>query len=126
MQTKLNERPLSPHLQIYRLPFPAILSVLHRATGILLVLGMLLLTYWLGALAAGEAAFKVASAVLGSWLGQTVLFAWTWAWCYHLANGVRHLVWDAGYGLELPSVYRSGWVAVGMAFALTGLLWWLA
>src|ERR1700741_74027 len=94
-------RPLSPHLQIYRPQLTSVLSILHRATGIALGVGTLLLVYWLIAVAAGagaRAAYDVAQRLIGSWFGRLLLFGWTLAFFYHLANGVRHLAWDAGYG----------------------------
>ncbi len=106
------DRPLSPHLQIYRPQLTSVLSILHRATGVALSLGTLLLVYWL-----------IALALIGSWLGRLLLFGWTIAFFYHLANGVRHLVWDAGRGYELPVVYASGWTVVIATGVLTLASW---
>ena len=97
------ERPLSPHLQIYRWPINMALSIAHRMTGIGLALGLILLTWWLLALASGPEAFATVQAVMRSWLGVLVLFLWTFVLFYHLGNGVRHLVWDAGYGFEIET-----------------------
>lgn len=119
-------RPLSPHLQVYKLPLPAILSILHRITGGALVVGTLLLVYWLGAIAAGPEAYATAQAILGSFLGKLALFGWSWALFYHLGNGIRHLIWDAGFGLELPMVYLGGKVMIAASFILTFLLWAVA
>ncbi|MGF1527732.1 MAG: succinate dehydrogenase, cytochrome b556 subunit [Candidatus Competibacterales bacterium] len=120
-----SNRPLSPHLQIYRLPLLALLSISHRATGVALAVGTLLLTYWLAAAAAGPEAFATAQGLLGSWLGRIVLFLWTLALFYHLGNGIRHLVWDAGYGFQLATAQRSGWLVVAAAPILTVLAWTL-
>jgi succinate dehydrogenase / fumarate reductase cytochrome b subunit len=119
------DRPLSPHLQIYRWQLTSVLSILHRATGVALSLGTLLLVYWLIALAAGPSTYEVARGLIGSWLGRLLLFGWTAAFFYHLANGIRHLVWDAGHGYELPVVYASGW-AVVIATAVLTLASWIA
>lgn len=116
-------RPLSPHLQIYRPQLTSILSILHRLTGVGLVLGTLLLVYWLAAAAAGPEAFEVAQGLIGSAFGRLLLFGWTLALFYHLCNGIRHLFWDIGYGLELAEVYRSGWIVLGAAAVLSLLSW---
>lgn len=117
------ERPLSPHLQIYRPQISSVLSILHRATGIALAVGMLLLVYWLIAAASGPDAFATAQGLVGSFLGRLVLFGWTFSLFYHLAAGIRHLAWDAGYGYEIPVMERTGWVVVIAAAALTLLAW---
>ena len=112
-------RPLSPHLQIYRPQLTAVLSILHRLTGVALAPGTLLLVYWLAAAAAGPEAFATAQMLVGSIVGRLLLLGWTFALFYHLCNGIRHLFWDAGYGLELPDLYRSGWLVVFASGALT-------
>ena len=116
-------RPLSPHLQIYRWQLTSVLSILHRITGLALAIGTRLLVYWLVATAAGPAAFATAQELIGSILGRLLLFAWTVALFYHLANGIRHLLWDAGRGFELRSVYASGWAVVIAAVALSLITW---
>jgi succinate dehydrogenase / fumarate reductase cytochrome b subunit len=119
-------RPISPHLQIYKPQITSALSILHRITGGALVVGTLVLVYWLGAIAAGPEAYAHAKALLGSFIGKVALFGWTWALFYHLANGIRHLVWDAGYGFELPTVYLTGKITVAASFILTILIWLIA
>ena len=116
-------RPLSPHLQIYRLPLPAILSITHRMTGIILSTGTVLLALWIIALAQGPEAFGVAMMVVGHPLGQLVLFGYSAALFYHMCNGIRHLNWDRGQGLEIESVYRSGKITIAVAVILTAILW---
>ena len=118
-----DKRPLSPHLQIYRPQLTSVLSILHRATGIALTVGTLLLVYWLVALASGPESYAHAKSVLGSMLGQLFMFLWTWALFYHLCNGIRHLGWDAGYGFDLESVYKSGKAVVAASVILTLLAW---
>lgn len=119
-------RPLSPHLQVYRPQLTSVLSIMHRATGVALSIGTLLLVYWLVAAAAGEEAYAHAQAILGSMLGQLFLFLWTWALFYHLCNGIRHLGWDAGYGFEIESAYKSGKAVVITSLVLTFLCWIIA
>jgi succinate dehydrogenase / fumarate reductase cytochrome b subunit len=119
-------RPLSPHLQIYRPQLTSVLSISHRASGIVLGAGAVALTFWLLALASGPEAYARASAMLGSVPGQLLLFLFTFALFYHLCNGVRHLFWDMGYGFELGTVYASGKAAVAASAILTLLVWGVA
>lgn len=119
-------RPLSPHLQIYKPQITSVLSILHRFTGVALAVGTLALAWWLMAAAAGPDAFASAQAAAGSWIGRLFLFGWTVALFYHLANGIRHLFWDAGKGYELPTVYASGWTVVAAAVVLTVACWIVA
>lgn len=121
-----NRRPLSPHLQVYRPQLTSVLSILHRATGVALSVGTLLLVYWLVAAALGPQHYATAQHILGSWFGLLLLFLWSWALFYHLSNGIRHLFWDAGQGFELPTVYQSGYVVVASSLALTVLAWVVA
>jgi len=118
-----HERPLSPHLQIYRWQITSVLSILHRGTGVALAVGTLLLVYWLIAAAAGPDSFAAAQGLIGSIFGRVLLLGWTWALFYHLCNGIRHLFWDAGRGFELKTAYASGWTVVGASFALTLAAW---
>jgi succinate dehydrogenase / fumarate reductase cytochrome b subunit len=121
-----DKRPLSPHLQVYRLPFIVMMSITHRMTGVGLVAGALLLVYWLVAAANGPAAYADAQRLLGSLVGKLFLFLWTWALFYHMANGIRHLAWDLGYGFELESADRSGMSVVIVSVVLTILTWLIA
>jgi succinate dehydrogenase / fumarate reductase cytochrome b subunit len=118
-----HQRPLSPHLQVYKPQLTSVLSIFHRITGMVLVGGLVLLTWWLIAAAAGPGAFGVVQAFLGSWFGLLVLFGISCTLFYHLCNGVRHLIWDSGHLLEIEGVYRSGWVMLGTAVALTIVAW---
>jgi succinate dehydrogenase / fumarate reductase, cytochrome b subunit len=117
------ERPLSPHLQVYRPQITSVLSLLHRITGAALAAGTLLLVYWLIAVASGPDAYDAAQSVVGSIIGRILLLGWSWALFYHLTNGIRHLVWDAGRGFELRTVTISGWTVVILSFALTLAAW---
>jgi succinate dehydrogenase / fumarate reductase cytochrome b subunit len=118
-------RPLSPHLQIYRWQWTMALSILHRATGVALVAGTLLLVWWLTAAAYGEDAYQGARGFIGSILGRVLLFGWTLAFFYHLCNGIRHLVWDAGRGFDLKVAHRSA-ILVLLATAGLTLVTWIA
>lgn len=117
------DRPLSPHLQIYRWYLTMALSIGHRVSGIGLALGLVLLTWWLLALASGPEAFATVQAVMDSWIGVLVLFLYTFVLFYHLGNGIRHLVWDAGYGFELQIAAQSGIAVLVFAGVMTVLVW---
>lgn len=121
-----SQRPLSPHLQVYRLPLTAVMSITHRATGAFLVLGALVLALWMLALASGEPAYERMHGVITSLPGQVLLFAWTFSLFYHLCNGVRHLLWDFGYGFELKEADLSGYIVIATAVLLTLVVWLLA
>ncbi len=116
-------RPLSPHLGIYRWQAQMVSSILHRATGIALTAGTLLVTWGLLALAAGPAAFAGFTAFCASPLGLLLLLGWTWALSYHLLNGVRHLLQDAGLGYAVAAFVRNSWLAVIGSLLLTILVW---
>ncbi len=117
------DRPLSPHLQIYRPQLTSVLSILHRLTGVALALGTGLLVWWLAAAAAGPEAFAGANGFLGSVLGRLLLLGWSFALFYHLCNGIRHLFWDAGFGYEIATLNRSGWLVLVASLALTVIAW---
>ena len=114
------ERPLSPHIQIYRPQITSVLSIVHRITGVALTFGTLFLTWWLVSAAYGPDAFATAQAFLGSIVGHLLLWGFTFAVFYHLGNGVRHLLWDFGWGFELPQLRQSG--VLMLAFAVIATL----
>lgn len=114
-------RPLSPHLQVYRPQITSVLSIMHRITGVALAAGALLLTYWISAAGYGPEAFETAQAFMGSWFGRLLLLGFTFSLYYHFANGIRHLAWDAGWGFELPTLRLSGWIVVIFSVAATAL-----
>jgi succinate dehydrogenase / fumarate reductase cytochrome b subunit len=117
-------RPLSPHLSIYRFAYTMALSILHRATGVVLSLGLLLLVAWLVALAAGPATYARFAAVAASWPMQLVMAGLLVSFCYHFANGIRHLFWDIGWGLERREARRSARIVmVATALAAATLLY---
>ena len=120
---KSADRPISPHLQVYRWQLTSVLSILHRAAGIVLSAGAILLVWWLVAAASGPDAYDGVANFLGSWIGLLLLFGWTAALFYHLCNGIRHLVWDTGQALDLKSTYLGGWLVVGGTAVLTVVTW---
>ncbi len=119
------ERPLSPHLQVYRPQLTSVLSIGHRIAGVGLMAGTLLLTYWLVAAAQGPTAYETLQVWLASPLGKVLLLGWSVCLFYHLLNGVRHLLWDAGWGFELSQAYATGWIVAAGTVVLT-LAAWLA
>tara|TARA_R110002074_G_scaffold170006_1_gene332184 strand:+ start:22073 stop:22468 length:396 start_codon:yes stop_codon:yes gene_type:complete len=118
-----NNRPLSPHLDIYKLPLSALLSIVHRGTGAFLSIGSIVLVWWLMALAGGEETFVSAQAFMGSFFGRLILLGWSFALFFHLANGIRHLIWDAGYGFDKDVVEKSSLVVLAAAVFLTVSVW---
>lgn len=121
-----SQRPLSPHLQIYRLQLTSVLSFTHRSTGIALLVGTLVLVYWLLAAASGAEAYAAAQQLLASWFGRIVLLGFSFALFFHLCNGIRHLFWDAGIGFELKTAYASGTAVIILSIVMTVLAWSLA
>lgn len=115
------DRPLSPHLQVYRWQLSMVTSILNRITGNALILGALLLVWWLLAAATSPGAFAMADAVLTSWIGDLVLTGSVWALWYHALAGLRHLVWDTGRGLEPGAANAMGWGAIAGSVLLTAL-----
>ncbi|MDF1721523.1 MAG: succinate dehydrogenase, cytochrome b556 subunit [Minwuia sp.] len=116
-------RPLSPHLQVYRPQITSMLSILHRGTGVTLAGGLILMLWWLVALASGPEYYNYVMEIAGSIIGRLVLLGFSWALFFHLCNGLRHLYWDAGWGFEIESVTRSGYMVVIGATVLTVLAW---
>lgn len=118
-----SERPLSPHLQIYKPQMTSMLSILHRMTGAALVLSLFPFLWMLGALAAGPDAWDLFIDCMSSLLGLLVLAGWSFCIIYHALNGVRHLIWDMGYLFKIENATRAGYLIFYGALALTGLLW---
>jgi succinate dehydrogenase / fumarate reductase cytochrome b subunit len=122
----MRDRPLSPHLQVYRWPLSMALSIMHRVSGVALAVGTVLLVWWLMAVAAGGEHYTRFADCLSSPLGKLALFSWTLAIVFHLLSGVRHLVWDAGWGFRKPQTQATGWIVVIGTIVLTAAIWWLA
>lgn len=129
--TTATSRPLSPHLQIYRMPLTAgLMSISHRITGVALTIGTLLLSWWVIAGGSGPEAYEAATGFIGSFIGQLMLIGWAAALYYHLFNGIRHLGWDVGYGYDLETATKSGHVvlvatavATGLSFVVAWIIW---
>jgi succinate dehydrogenase / fumarate reductase cytochrome b subunit len=125
MTTK-TERPLSPHLQTYRWTLTMLMSIVHRATGMALYFGTILLAWWLLAAAAGPSGYATFQNFVGSWLGRLIMFGYTWALIHHLLSGIRHLVWDFGYGFGAEEREWLTKAALIGSIALTIVLWVIA
>lgn len=117
------ERPLSPHLQIYKLTLTMAMSIVHRILGGALYFGTVLLAAFLVAAASGKGAYDVAAAIYGSWFGKLVLFGYTWALLHHMAGGLRHLVWDTGRGLTDPDRENIVKATLVASVVATVLIW---
>lgn len=117
--TKRVERPLSPHLQIYRIQLTSVTSILTRITGNALIVGTLLAVWWLIAAATSDSAFATANAVATSWFGDLVFTGSAWALWYHYLAGLRHLYFDAGHGLDIKTAERLGWGLIFGSVILT-------
>ncbi len=119
-------RPLSPHLQVYRLPLAAWLSITHRMTGVGLTLGTLLLTWWVVAAAYGPEAYGRFQGFISSPLGYLFLFGFSVSLFYHLCNGIRHLLWDVGKNFEIAATNRANVIVIVGTLVLTAIAWFLA
>lgn len=120
------ERPLSPHIQIYRRSIHMVMSIMHRITGAALYLGTLLLAAWLMAAAMGPGPFAVLNGIASSLLGKLVLLGYSWALIHHMFGGIRHLIWDTGRGLDLASVRTISWATIIGSLIVTLAIWLLA
>lgn len=118
-----HERPLSPHLQVYRPQLTSVLSISHRATGVVLSAGLLPVIVWIAALASGPNAYDAVNATYSHPIGVAAWLVWSFCLFYHFLNGIRHLLWDAGYLLDIKGAYVSGWTVVTLAFVLTATAW---
>ena len=124
MANKLEaERPLSPHLQIYRPMLTMMMSIAHRITGASLAAGFLLLTWWLVAVSVGPEAYATVDRFFASILGRLLLFLFTWALIHHMLGGIRHLIWDTGAALDKTSIEVAAWLTIITSIVLTVLIW---
>ena len=121
-----NGRPLSPHLSIYRWPITMTMSILHRATGVAMSVGFIVLAGWLFDAAMGAETYAAMLSYLDTMVGKLLLMGWSFAFFFHLANGVRHLVWDSGRGFEITTANASAWFVLLLAIVLTALFWWVS
>ena len=120
-----NNRPLSPHLSIYRKVFTAVFSIFHRLTGIFLILGSFLLVFWFLSISIGENFYNYFQIISSNFIFKAILFFWTLAFFYHLFNGVRYLFWSFSLGMELRTVYLSGYIIALLTIIATIIVWYL-
>ena len=125
MTTKI-DRPLSPHLQIYKLPLTAILSIVHRGTGVFLTIGLVVFVIGLMSIAEGPKSFASFQGLLNSWVGVAILVAWSFSLFLHLCHGIRHLFWDAGEGFLRTNMNRLASIEIAASVVLTALVWIIA
>ena len=121
-----DNRPLSPHLLIYKPQLTSLLSITHRGTGVFLSLGAVFLCFWLLAIANGPESYITLQAYINPWYGQILLWAWVFSLYFHLCNGVRHLFWDMGLGFEIKTTYTSGYIVIIATILLTAATFCLA
>jgi succinate dehydrogenase / fumarate reductase cytochrome b subunit len=119
------QRPLSPHLGIYRMQINMAMSIIHRITGAALYFGTILLAAWLISAATSADAFRFVNGLLGHPLGLLVLFGYTWALIHHMFGGIRHLIWDTGRALDIKSADTIGWLSIIGSLGLTVALWFI-
>jgi len=117
------ERPLSPHLSIYRWPITMTLSILHRATGVAMTVGLVVLAAWLVSAASGAVDYDQFVTLMSTLAGRLFLIGWSFAFFFHLANGIRHFVWDTGRGFEKRQANASAWFVLIVAIVATASLW---
>lgn len=122
----LQDRPHSPHIQIYRPQLTSVLSITHRITGVLLSTAGVIAAVWLVVGSLGPEPYEAFLTIVRSWIGVIILFIWTFSAFFHLCNGIRHLFWDIGQGFELRSIYLSGWIVIMVSVILTITTWSVA
>jgi succinate dehydrogenase / fumarate reductase cytochrome b subunit len=121
--TRHKPRPLSPHLQVYKLIPTMVMSITHRITGGALYVGTLILAWWISAAAGSEAYYDFVNGIVGSWFGQLVLFGFTWSLMFHMLGGIRHLIWDTGSYLEKHTATRLAIATLVGSIVLTLAIW---
>lgn len=115
--------PISPHLQIYKPQITSVLSITHRATGVVLSIGALMLSFWLMSIATGPETYSKVSGYINLPVGQAFLLLFTFSFYFHFCNGIRHLVWDMGLGLDLKTTYFTGYITIVASAVLTAATW---
>ena len=121
-----SNNPLSPHLQIYRWHISSLLSITHRIAGVINLLALILIFFWLVVLSLGESNYELFLSIINSFFGKSILIGFTWSMSFHLLSGARHLVWDLGYGFEIKTANISGIIVIIFSFALTIIFWLFA
>ena len=118
-----SNNPLSPHLQIYRWHISSLLSITHRIAGVINLLALILIFFWLTALSFGENSYELFLLIINSFFGKFILIGFTWSMNFHLLSGIRHLVWDLGYGFEIKTANISGIIVIISSLILTIIFW---
>ena len=121
-----SKNPLSPHLQIYRWQISSLLSITHRISGIINLLALILIFFWLIFLSLGESNYELFLLANNSFFGKFILIGFTWSMCFHILSGIRHLAWDLGYGFEIKTANISGIIVIIFSLFLTIIFWLLA
>ena len=121
-----SKNPLSPHLQIYRWHISSLLSIIHRISGIINLLALILIFFWLVILSLGESNYELFLLTINSFFGKFILIGFTWSMIFHLLSGIRHLAWDLGYGFEIKTANISGIIVIVLSLMLTVIFWLLA
>ena len=121
-----NQNPISPHLQIYRWHISSLLSITHRITGVVNLLALILMFFWLLAFSLGESSYELFLLVINSFFGKFILIGFTWSMSFHIFSGIRHLVWDMGYGFEIKTANISGILVILSSLVTTIIFWLLA
>ena len=121
-----SNNPLSPHLQIYRWQISSLLSIAHRISGVINLLALVFIFFWLVFLSFGESNYELFLLIINSFFGKFILIGFTWSMSFHLLSGVRHLAWDLGYGFEIKTANISGAIVIISSLILTIIFWLLA
>ena len=121
-----SKNPLSPHLQIYRWHISSLLSIAHRISGVINLLALILIFFWLIVLSFGESNYELFLLIINSFFGKLILIGFTWSMSFHLLSGIRHLVWDLGYGFEIKTANISGIIVIISSLLLTIIFWLFA
>ena len=121
-----SKNPLSPHLQIYRWQISSLLSIIHRISGVINLLALSLIFFWLLVLSFGESNYELFLLTINSFFGKFILIGFTWSMCFHILSGIRHLAWDLGYGFEIKIANISGIILIISSLALTIIFWLFA
>ena len=118
-----SKNPLSPHLQIYRWQISSLLSITHRISGIINLLALILIFFWLIFLSLGENNYQSFLLIINSFIGKFILIGFTWSMSFHVLSGIRHLVWDLGYGFEIKTANITGVIVIISSLTLTIIFW---
>ncbi len=121
-----SNNPLSPHLQIYRWHISSLLSITHRIAGVINLLALILIFFWLVVLSLGESNYELFLSIINSFFGKSILIGFTWSMSFHLLSGMRHLVWDLGYGFKIKTANISGIIVIITSLVVTVIFWLFA